>query len=101
MTEDIQHNEVDFEAEKIRVSNGLANLFGKEIVEQAELIDIADINISDQMTSCISDGVVQLKKQKGKTEAQRSLIERLSQGEKLVLCMWIMEMDLLDKIQVR
>ncbi|NNE36702.1 MAG: hypothetical protein HKN08_00230 [Gammaproteobacteria bacterium] len=100
MTEDIQQNEVDFEAEKLRIHNDLATLFGEDIVEQAELIDIADLNISDKMTGCISDGVVQLKKMKGKIESQRNLIEKLSQGEKLVLCMWILEMEILDKIQI-
>ncbi len=99
MTEDIQQHEIDFAAEKMKVHQHLAVLFGEDIVEQAELIDIADLNISDKMTGCISDGVVQLKKLKGKVESQRGLIDALSKGEKLVLCMWILEMDLLDKIQ--
>ena len=99
MTEDIKQHEVDFAAEKMKVHQKLAVLFGEDIVEQADLIDIADLNISDKMTGCITDGVVQLKKLKGKVESQRGLIDALSQGEKLVLCMWILEMDLLDKIQ--
>lgn len=100
MIEEIQQADTEsIEVENKRVCMELANLFGEEIVQQAALIDIAEINISDDMTSCISDGVIQLKKLKGKTESQRALIEKLSQGEKLVLCLWIMDMGLLDKLQ--
>ncbi len=89
---------VNQELEKSRVIQKLGYLFGKEIVEQAELIDIADLNVSDDITRCISKGVVQLKKLKGNTDAQCALINKMSEGEKLILCMWIMEMDLLDKL---
>lgn len=96
MTE--EDKQTDLENEKNRTHKVLANLFGEEIVTQAELIDIANLNISDDITSCISDGVVKLKKMKGNTTSQRDLINKMSQGEKLVLCMWIMDMGLLDKL---
>ena len=94
----MQKDEVDIEARETRIHSGLVSLFGKDIVEQAGLIDIADLNVSDEIASSISNGVIQLKKHKGKTEAQRAMIEKMPQGEKLVLCMWIMDMDLLDKL---
>ena len=87
------------EVEKDRAQQQLTYLFGKDIVDQAELIDVADLNISDNITHCISDGVIQLKKLKGKKDSQRALVEKMSPGEKLVLCLWIMDMGLLDKLQ--
>jgi len=98
LTEEQAENQ---ELENSRVNQELVCLFGNEIVDQAELIDIADLNISDDITRCISKGVVQLKKLKGNTDSQRALINEMSQGEKLILCMWIMEMDLLDKLQAK
>jgi hypothetical protein len=101
MAEETEQAESDpLEVEKNRAQQQLTYLFGKDIVDQAELIDIADLNISDKITQCISDGVIQLKKLKGKKDSQRTLVKKMSSGEKLVLCLWIMDMGLLDKLQV-
>ncbi len=79
----------------------LSCLFDRETVEQAALLDIADINLSDEMVQCISNGITRLKQVTGDTEAQRNLIQDMTPGEQLLLCMWIREMDLLGKIQPR
>ena len=49
----------------------LSFLFGGDIVDQARLIDIADLNFTDEMTASIGVGIRQLKKLKHDPEAQR------------------------------
>ena len=79
----------------------LSFLFGKDLVMQVEEIDIADINLNQDIIECISAGVKQLKELKHKPQAQLDYLASLTAGEQLVLCLWIKDMDLLEKIQVR
>ncbi len=82
-----------------RTHDELAALFGKETVEQAEQLDIADLNLSDEITASIADGIRTLKGLKGKPAAQANFVNSLQPGARLLLCMWIMDMDLLKKVQ--
>lgn len=77
---------------------GLSKLFGSDTVEQARLIDVVDLNMDERMTSTISSGLTRLKQLKNNPPAQFALVAQMEPGERLLLCMWIMEMDLLDKI---
>ncbi len=79
----------------------LSFLFGEEIVEQARLIDISDLNMTDEMTAGIGEGIRQLKQLRNDPEAQRQWVGKQEPGLRLLLCLWIMDMDLLDKIQMR
>ena len=79
----------------------LSFLFGADIVEQARLLDITDLNMTDEMTVGIGDGIRQLKQLKHDPEAQRQWVGEQAPGLRLLLCLWIMDMDLLDKIQMR
>ncbi|NKB37749.1 MAG: hypothetical protein GKR93_11345 [Gammaproteobacteria bacterium] len=79
--------------------NELSFLFDREIVSQAEQIDIADINLNKDIIDCISAGVKKLKELKGRPKEQQGFVNSMAVGEKLVLCLWIKDMDLLDKIQ--
>jgi len=79
--------------------NQLSLLFGAGTVEQASMIDIADLNLNEEMTASISNGITRLKQLKYKPDEQIQLVNRMSAGERLLLCMWIIEMDLLNKIQ--
>ena len=76
----------------------LTDLFGSDIVEQAGLIDAADLNLDERMTACITEGLTRLKQLRNDPASQRALLADMEPGEKLLLCMWIMEMDLFDKI---
>lgn len=77
----------------------LARLFGREIVDQARLVDAADLILDEKMTACISSGVTRLKQLRNDPARQRALLDGMGPGEQLLLCMWVMEMDLLDKIR--
>ena len=79
----------------------LSFLFGGDIVEQACLIDIANLNLTDKMSSSIGEGIRQLKQLKHDPEAQRQWLSEQEPGLRLLLCLWIMDMDILDKIQTR
>ena len=79
----------------------LSCLFGADIVEQARLIDIADLNLTDEMTTGIGTGIRKLKELKHDPGAQRKWVSEQAPGLRLLLCLWIMDMDLLDKIQTR
>ncbi len=76
-------------------------LFDEDIVEQALLIDIADLNLTDEMTVSIGEGIRQLKQLRHDPEAQRLWVSEQAPGLRLLLCLWIMDMDLLGKIQTR
>ncbi len=77
----------------------LSFLFGGDIVEQACLIDIADLNFTDVMTTSVGEGIRQLKRLKHDPEAQRQWLSEQALGLRLLLCLWIMDTDILDKIQ--
>ena len=79
----------------------LSFLFGKDIVEQARLIDIADLNFTDEMTESIGVGIRKLKQLKDNPMAQKRWLSEQAPGLCLLLCLWIMDMGLLDKIQIR
>ncbi len=84
-----------------RLQEELSFLFGRETVVQASHIDIADLNLTKDMTDSISAGIRQLKKLRTDPDAQKDLVNGMEAGARIVLCMWIMEMDLLEKIQSR
>ena len=89
----------DIRLEQGRIEQELSFLFGEDIVHQASLIDAVDLKLNDDMTRFISDGVTQLKKMKDQPESQKDFIQKMAAGQRLVLCMWIMEMGLLEKLQ--
>lgn len=77
----------------------LSLVFGEDTVAQARQIDVADLNMNDKMMATISDGVRKLKALKADPDAQINLVSGLEPGARLVLCMWIMDMGLVDKIR--
>jgi len=79
----------------------LSFLFGSQTVEHASLLDVVDLNLNDEMTASIGNGVNKLKHLKNNPEAQQKLINAMEAGERLLICLWIMEMGMLDKIQDR
>ncbi len=99
---DTEHDDNRQEAaEEESLTCELAFLFGKAIVEQARLIDVANLNMTDAMTAAIAEGIKKLKELRNNPAAQQEWVMQQPEGLKLVLCLWIMDMDLLGKIQVR
>ena len=99
MNNQINELEIEDPIQKQRyVEKELSELFGEDIVNQAQMIDVVDLNLNDEMTRCISYGVKNLKKLRNQRESQMEMIGKMSPGERLLICMWIMEMDLLEKL---
>jgi len=97
--ENVDSNNIEYLAQKQQHQfNELSFLFGRETVEQASMIDIADLNLNDEMTASISNGITRLKKLRNNSDGQVELLNRMGSGERLLLCMWVMDLDLLDKI---
>ena len=69
----------------------LADLFGEDIVEQARLIDSADLNINDDMARQIAEGIKQLKQNRRDINAQQCWIRDQAHGLQVLLCLWIMD----------
>lgn len=86
-------------ANEICLDRELSYLFGEGIVMQARLLDIADLNLTDEMTVIIGKGVRQLKQLKDDPNAQQQWVNELAPGSRLLLCLWLIDMDLLEKIQ--
>ena len=84
-----------------RAQDELAFLFCKETVEQATQLDIADLRLSDEIVACIADGIRTLKQLRDKPAAQVNFVNSLQPGARLLLCLWIMDMGLLKKLQKR
>ena len=102
MINQVEENQLeDIRLERGRIERELSYLFGEDIVDQAGLIDAADLTLNDDMARFISDGVTQLKNMKDQPGSQKIFIGQLAAGQRLVLCMWIMEMGLLEKLQSR
>lgn len=88
-------------AEHESMARELSFLFGQDIVEQARLVDIADLNFTDEMTASIGMGIRKLKQLRDHPMAQKQWVSEQAPGLSLLLCLWIMDMELLDKIQIR
>lgn len=79
----------------------LSFLFGRQTVEQACMLDVVDLNLNETMTASIISGLTKLKQLRGNPESQQELINSMEAGGRLLLCLWIMEMGLLDKVRSR
>ncbi len=54
--------------------------------------------MTDQMTAEIGAGIKQLKQLRESPVQQRQWLEKQEPGLQLLLCLWIMDMGLLEKI---
>ena len=84
-----------------RSNDELAFLFGRETVEQAGQLDIADLNLNEEIVACIAGGIRTLKELQDNPGAQVNYINGLEPGARLLLCLWVMDMGLLEKIRKR
>lgn len=84
-----------------RSNDELAFLFGRETVEQADQLDIANLNLNDEIVACIADGIRTLKELQDNPGAQVNFVNGLEPGARVLLCLWVMDMGLLKKIQQR
>ncbi len=84
-----------------RSNDELAFLFGRETVEQAGQLDIADLNLNEEIVASIAGGIRTLKELQDSPRAQVNFVSGLEPGARLLLCLWVMDMGLLEKIRKR
>ena len=84
-----------------RTNDELAFLFGRETVEQADQLDIADLNLNEEIVASIAGGIRTLKELQDNPGAQVNFVNGLEPGARLLLCLWVMDMGLLEKIRRR
>lgn len=100
MTDSEYENDLQqYVTDEVCLDRELSFLFGEDTVMQARLLDIADLNLTDEMTVIIGKGVRQLKQLKDDPQAQQQWVNELAPGSRLLLCLWLIDMDLLEKIQ--
>lgn len=88
-------------ADDLTLNRELSFLFGEDIIEQARLLDIVDLNLTDEMTAIIGKGIRKLKQLKHDPQAQQRWVSEQAAGSRVLLCLWLIDMDLLEKIQTR
>lgn len=79
----------------------LADLFGEETVYRARLTDPAELDLSAGLMNAVWDAADYLLREAGNSLAQRACVDRLSDAVRLVLCMWILDLDLAGKLYAR
>ncbi len=68
-----------------RSNDELAVLFGRETVELARQVDIADLNLNEEIVACISTGIRTLKELWDNPPAQINFINGMEPGARLLL----------------
>lgn len=81
-----------------RLDHELAALFGRGTVERAKATDPAHLPLSAELMEQVHDAADSLLELAGDTVAQRELVAGLSADARLVLCMWVHDMDLAVKL---
>jgi hypothetical protein len=69
-----------------RLEHELAFLFGKQVVNQSHKINIEQMYVEADL---VAEGARQLLEQTGHPEAQRRIIEGMSDDTAMALCKWI------------
>ena len=95
-SDDLKHDN----SEQAHIAHELSFLFGNSIVAQAQLVDAGILNMTDAMTKAVGNGLRQLKQLINDPGAQQRWVSEQAPGLQLLLCLWIIDMELLDKIQI-
>jgi len=76
----------------------LAFLFGQATVHQAKQSDIVDLDLDIEFLNGVSEIAGQLLKLTGQPIQQRKFVARLNADNRLMLCMWLMDTGIADKL---
>ena len=85
-------------ARQHRRERELAALFGNDLVHRASVTDPAELDLSAELMDAVWDAADRLLRDAGNPPAQRAYVEGLSAAVRLVLCMWILDLDLAGKL---
>jgi len=71
------------------------------VVSQARLTDPAELDLSAALMEAVWDAADQLLRDAGNPYAQRAYVQGMPEAARLVLCMWVMDLELVRKLQER
>ncbi len=77
----------------------LSRLFGEQTLRLTRRLDVADLHINDAMTQSIGASVSELKRLKGDVSGQKAYIAGLEEGARLLLCLWVTDMALHERLR--
>jgi len=72
----------------------LVALFGRDLVKRASGADPADLDLSAELMDAVHDAADRMLDRVGDPQAQRALIKTLPGDVRLVLCMWIQDLNM-------
>lgn len=84
-----------------RRSRELEALFGPAIVLVARVTDPCGLRLSSELMDKVHDAADKLLALSGKPQEQRKHVTRLPSDVRLVLCMWVMDINLAAKLTAR
>ena len=82
----------------MRVDAEIASLFGRELVNLARRTDVVDLDLEADYIDGLADAAEELLQVKGQSEKQRKMVDAMSAGERLALCMWMLDTDMAVKL---
>ena len=81
-----------------RKNRELVSLFGADMVSKAQATDVAGLSLSAELMDAVHDAADRLLTVAGRPEEQRRIVSELPSLTRLVLCMWIMDMELAARL---
>ena len=81
-----------------RLKHELIALFGRGRVEQAEITDVADLELTAELMDAVHDAAEAILKRLGQPSRQREIVDNLDAETALVLCMWLMDTDFANTV---
>lgn len=79
----------------------LVALFGDVTVKIGRMVDPAMLALSADLMDRVHDGADALLARSGRPDAQRRYVAGLPSDVRLILCMWMMDLDLAAKLTAR
>ena len=83
---------------KKKAHKELKLLFGEPVAYLAQITDIANLDLSEELMEAVHDGADTLLTMRGQPKMQQRYIERMSFTTRLVLCMWLMDTEMASKL---
>jgi hypothetical protein len=79
----------------------LVALFGREIVEDAHRTEVCDLHLTAEGMELVHDAADELLMRSGEALEQRRIVSKLDRFTRLVLCMWLVDLDLAASLAAR
>jgi hypothetical protein len=81
-----------------KLRNELIVLFGRGRVEMAEAVDVVELDLTAPRMEAVQAACDELLKHTGQPRRQREIVDSLTDGTALVLCMWLMDTDFAGRV---